>query len=293
VSLAAVAWPVGYVVFLLAAALVVQRCLRRATPIGPVLGTLSMVWLAFAFYGVLGRWPSMIGFPADDLSEPWEQGIGPLILGGWIWLLIGVACHLTSALRVWIAQFLAAIVLLVALPRGASYADVMSGNAVWTVASVVAVGASALATEHLRATRAGRWTLVCFTVQLFLVAAVLLACYGTLGEFALVAALGLGCLAFGQACGIGDDRVLSVAWCATTLACLLLGHVRIYSATALPLWLAPLVMGYPAMVAAVDGLIAGRLPGYWRLGLAAGLTVSLVAVTLGWLILGEPGASDW
>ena len=228
---------------------------------------------------------------ASDI-EPWQLLILPLLGVSCAWPVLREWTIAGQSPRLLSALLLAATIMLSALPSGESYADVVPANAAWSVWSLLAIGMNIQSAERLDATGARRWSLWVFVAQLATVAALLMTCYGTLGQWSASAGLALAAWA---ACRIfvteGNwSSVLALA--ATTLSCTLLTHVRIYSTQALPVWLAPLPMLLPAATCLVDQAFGKYRSARVRVLVAAASATAMVITVVVTMLLTSISPDD-
>lgn len=270
-----------------------QRSTRSWTA-GFVASVVFGLITALGFRLTTGRLPPVPRPDHSTSAEPWELLALPLLVVACLWPLVRQLLLRTNAVRLWLAMVFASLPLLLSLPSGESYADVVPANANWAVLALLAIGTNFLSGEQLDASGAARWSLWVFVAQLFTVAALLMTCYGTLGEWCAIAALTLGVLAAGRVFLTEGAWSSALGLAATTLALTLLSHIRVYSTLALPYWLAPLPMLLPAIICAIDQTFVRGRPGWLRAMIAAAVAAivsGLVVATV--LSLGGPSDEQW
>lgn len=248
--------------------------------------------VAASFRLATGRLPPLPWPSQSSASEPWELVVLPLMLVTAVWPFARSMQSIT--MRLWFAMALASGPLFLSLPVGETYADVVPGNAAWSLFALLAIGANYLAGEQLETRGAARWSLWVFVAQLFTVAALLMTCYGTLGEWSASLALALGVLAACRVFTSEGTWTSDLGLPATVLSCVLLTHIRVYSTQALPAWLAPLPMLSPVVVCAVDQCFGRHRQG-WKRWMTAAATAAIVAVTIvaTVLALGGQSTQEW
>lgn len=276
----AILWPLLWAVIGSAIAVFIQR--RWPYSIH------SARWVAIAWalaciiasMSMIGHAPPRPWSPQALDVEPWESVLLPLVGVCLVWPLLRGLLHRWPAIRLWAVFALATAPLLASMPPADRYADLLPGNAAWVCAALLAIGANTLACERWEIAGAGRWALWVYVAQMLCVAALLLTCYGTLGEFCVAVALCLATTAIARLFTSDGVWVTAVGVPATMLSCILLLHVRDYSTVALPAWVAPLPLLMPTIVALVDARIgAGRSP-IKRVAIAAAVAIGLSILTL-------------
>jgi hypothetical protein len=261
-----------------AVAVYLQRRLpRRAF----ALWLVNIAWsvlLLVSFRLITGHAAPYFWAPDASSAEPWERLAFPLAAVAVLWPALRMLGARSPGLELWVALGLASLPLLAALPSGASYADVLPGNAMWTLAALLASGANWLAGQRLDATDAERWSLWVFVAQLLTVAGLLMVCYATLAQWCLLLGISLAVLALCNVLVGNGDWTSTLSLSATVLSCSLLTHIRIYShSTSLPPWLLSLPMLSPVLVCTIDRLFAGKRHSRLRIAVAA-LSAAVLAV---------------
>lgn len=248
---------------------------RRAAAISMAIGFGLCVLLAYRL--AVGRIPTL--GPQVGNTEPWESSVLASAIVCCLWTLVPKSNAIPSSLRLWLALTLASFPIIAALPSGESYADVLPGNAVWSMMALLAVGVNALACERIDATGGSNWSLWIPSAQLFAVTALYLTCFASLGENCLLLALSLAAMASFRWLLSSGNWTGELALPATALACTLLTHLRIYSPNAMPAWIAPLAFALPTIVCGVDHFV-GRNRSQWIRPIIAAGTAAIVAGAL-------------
>ena len=239
-------------------------------------------WLVKAHLPPLPSWAS--GTPGR-LDEPWETIFVPMIGVTLFWLCVPKASTFPPTLRLLIGMSLACWPMVTCLPAGESYADVLPGNAPWSIAGLIAVGFNQLAVERLDGTATERWSAWVLVAQLLTVTALYLSCFASLGEVCLLSAMTLIVLATIRLTLGSGQWSTDLALPATVWACVLLTHVRVYSGLALPVWLAPIAFFSPAIVCAVDHFFGSKRTGLVRAAIAACAAALMAAAVIARLVL--------
>ncbi len=186
---------------------------------------------------------------------------------------------------------IAAITILASIPSSERYADLLPGNTGWFAAGLIAIGLNLLSSERLDASGAGRWSLWIFVAQFFTAAALMLTCYGTAGEWILVCGLSLTLIATVRLAAGDTVWSTTLGVPASVLACTMLLHIRDYSSTALPPWLAPMPLLLPTIVNLVDARF-GQNRTAWQRVMIAALASAIIAACIIGLSLGSGGSND-
>jgi hypothetical protein len=247
--------------------------LQRRWPHRPLATWLvSITWavlLVVAFRLVMGRPAPYFWSEAEASAEPWERLPFSLAVVSLIWPALRIVARRSAALELWLALAAVSLPLASALPVGESYLDVLPGNATWSIAALLAIGANWLASERLAATGAERWSLWVLVAQMLTVAALSMTCYARLADWCFMLGLGFAVLALCRLSVTSGEWTSTLSLPALALSCSLLTHIRIYSGDLLPPWLLSLPMLLPALVGGIDRWLAGKCqPGY-RIAIAA------------------------
>lgn len=245
-------------------------------------------------FGWTGSLPSLLPWSAtaSSTSEPWQGLFGPLLLA--VILLPSLrwldAEH--DAGRMWIAMVMAALCSMSSLPGGEAYQDVVPGNAFWSLSAVLSTGLSCWSLRSLNASGGGSlmlWILTAFSAA---VSAVLLSCYGTLGESCAAVFAATAVAAIVRSCSA--QASWHSAWCVLPLflSTQLITHVRIYSSTALPAYAALLLFLFPSIVCGADRVFCRKASLKKRTLLAAFLSGALCTIVLAAIFFSGSGETE-
>ncbi|MFO1063668.1 MAG: hypothetical protein U0892_07365 [Pirellulales bacterium] len=241
-----------------------------------------------------GNVPSPMPWSAtvSSTSEPWQGLFGSLLLA--VILLPSLnwleAAH--DAGRMWITMLLAALCSMSSLPGGEAYQDVVPGNAFWSLAAVLSTGLSCWSLRSLNGSGGGSlglWILTAFTAA---VSAVLLSCYGTLGESCAAVFAATAAAAVVRSCSA--QASWHTAWSVLPLfmSTQLITHVRIYSSTALPAYAAVLLFLFLPIVCGADRVFCGKASLKKRTLLAAVLSGVLCMLIIVAIFVGGSGETE-
>lgn len=254
----------------------------------------SVTWgvlLLVAFRTITGR-PAPYFWTAEAAAaEPWERLAFSLAVASVLWLVLRRLTWHSPALQLWLALAIASLPMVAALPSGEGYLDLLPGNAPWSVAALLAVGANWLASERFVLTNAERWSLWVFVAQLLTVAALLMTCYATLAEWCLLSGLGLAVLATCRLFVRSDQWTSTLSLPAIALSCILATHVRIYGGALLPIGLVGIAMYLPVLVCGVDRFVGEKRHPAARITIAATAASVLAAGVIAYAALS--GESEW
>lgn len=251
------------------------------------LGAVSLI----AFGSATGHAPPVPRSLRALEAEPWESVILPFLLLCIVWPVLRELVERHAALQHWLALCLASIPLLSALTLAERYSDLVAGNTTWSVAVLLSISINWLAGERMDATGASRWSIWVFVAQLLTVSALYMTCYGTVGEWCMIIGLALSVLAAARMLLSQGVWSSALSLPTTTLSCVLLMHIRDYSALALPYWLAPLPLLLPLLVSAIDQLFGKRQGPKVRIASAA-ITSAVIAAVVIMTTLSLSGPSE-